>query len=325
MCRHFKRDKEEERPKENEYDEYIDKFFNKVNHISDNLAEATKRIASKSRDFEMEKWSQFGSSMNKEVDSFFNRPYQTRTGPALDNSIEPSLFRPFSFFDVFGDGGAETPFGLYSYSAPTTREYNKCMSKDGLSLWDSKGTWRCLFPNSAVPPKFLEYKNSTLADKILTREDFESASYRAKADANGAIDLGDKGIFFKQFEDLMKWKNVAFESEKMRREERRRRYAESANKSSNTSNYSNFNASESNFNATQQEYNKPVSWSSGSTSTTDPENNQVVVTETKTEYFPDGSSVTNTVTKKKTIGSDKWETVEEKSHRGEDKKGWFWN
>lgn len=310
MCRHVRRDKEEGKSVESEYDEHIDKFFNKIHHISDNLAEATKRIAAKSE----EGW---GSSLHKEVESYFNRPYQTRTGPALEDSAESSVFRPFSFFDVFGDGGAETPFGLYSYSSPTTREYNKCVNKDGLSLWDSKGTWRCLFPNSAVPPRFLEYKNSTLANKILTREDFESASYGINTNVNGAIDLGDKGIFFKQFEDMMKWKNAAFESDKRRREERRRKHAESLN-NSKAYDYSNFSND-------QQEYRKPVSWSSENTSTTDPETNQVVMTETKTEYFPDGSSITNTVTKKKAIGSDKWETVEENSHRGDDKKGWFWN
>lgn len=334
MCRRFRpnQDKEiEDKPDSlSPYDEHIDKFFNKVNNVSDQLAEATKRILSQTRDFSVSERESWRDMMNKEVEPFFNKPYQARSHYSDEdrdmiglrevrdgrNDFESQFMRPFSFFNVFGDGGAETPFGLYSQNPPTTREYNTCLKKDGVSLWDSNGSWRCLFPNSAVPAKFLLLKNTRFAEKILTKEDFEKASRRAGISEDGSIDLGDKGIFFKQFEDLMKWKNTVYESEAMRREQRRKKYLESFPKR--------FNDFKNN-SSLLEENNSPVSWSSDSTTTTDPETNQIVVTETKTEYFPDGTSLTNSVVKKKAIGAKLWETIEEESHRNEGKKGWFWN
>ncbi|WPK24567.1 hypothetical protein PUMCH_001846 [Australozyma saopauloensis] len=326
MCR-FRKDKEsEDQSLNSSYDEQIDNFFNKVNHVSDHLAEKTKRMMAHTREFtaaEKDNWSDMVNSMQKEVGTYFNKPYQTRTGSSGVDSAEPQLVRPFSFLDVFNDGGAETPYGLYSHSTPTAREYNKCMNNNGLSLWDSRGTWRCLFPNSAVPPKFLDYKQANLANQLLTKEDFERASSNVRADSSGAIDLGEKGIFFKQFDDLMRWKNIAFEAERQRREEareeRKQRFQRRFERKSPETNLNIASASE------LPRDDKPISWSSGSTTTTDPETNQIIMTEHKTEYFPDGLSVTNTVTKKKAIGASTWETVEEKSQRGDDKKGWFWS
>lgn len=298
------------------YDKEIDSFFGKLNSLSDHMAEKTKRLVAPTKDVAdlgRTSWSDM-NLIEKEVDSFFNKPYQTMTGTAFRSFDYSQIFNPFSFMDVFAGGGAETPYGLYSYTSPTTREYNTCLKKDGLSLWDSEGTWRCLFPNSAIPLNFLEYKNSHLVNQILTKDDFERSSSQVVVGEDGAIDLGQKGIFFKQFEDLMKWKNAAYESQKRSREQMRERYRASLSNSSWDTKKS-----------SDKSDNEPVSWSSERTSRTDPKTNQVILTESETEFFRDGSSVTNTATKKKAIGADIWETVEEKSHRNEDRKGWFWN
>lgn len=333
MCRRFRehQDKEKEDKASTEtgsrYDDQIDRFFGRLNLASDSLAEVTKKVVAQTKDFDIhdrEKWRDLVHTLNSEMDTYLNRPYQTRTefNPTELNEKElkePRFWRPASFFDVFSEGGTETPYGLYSHSSPTPHEYNTCVKKNGVSLWDSKGTWRCLFPNSAVPPKFLDYKRQSLSNQILTKEDFEAASRHANYGVDGGIDLGEKGLFFKHFEDLLKWKDAAYEGNRRRREERRNKFFKSFQKPS--ADYSQAAAAPPEY----KEKDLAVSWSSGSTTTTDPDSNQVVMVETKTEYFGDGTSVTNTVTKRKSIGADKWESVEEKSHRGEDKKGWFWN
>lgn len=317
MCRRLReRDDKESLTEVSPYDEHIDRFFNKINDVSDKLADATKKLVSQTRGYaEKNEWNDRVSSVNKEISNYFKRPYQSRTNNWNDELVQAQFWRPFSFFDAFGGGAAETPYGLYSYNSPTTREYSTCVNKKGLSLWDSKGTWRCLFPSSAVPPQFLEYKRNQLADQVLTKEDFEVASSRTSIGSNGAIDLGDKGVFFKQFEDLMKWKNAAYEIEKNRYQTQRETLADPIEKISQD--FRRFEPS--------SEENRTVCVSSGATTRTDPETTEVITTETKTEYFLDGTSVTSTVTKKKAIGASKWETVEESFHRDEDKKGWFWN
>lgn len=333
MCRRFRDNQDKEKEDKavetgSRYDEQIDRFFGKLNLASDSLAEVTKKIVAQTKDFDIhdrEKWKDLVHTMNTEMDTYLNRPYQTRTEftpteiNEKDLKASSQFVRPYSFFDVFSDGGTETPYGLYSHTTPTPREYNTCVKKDGVSLWDSKGTWRCLFPNSAVPPKFMEYKRQSLSDQLLTKEDFEAASRHANFGVDGSIDLGEKGLFFKHFEDLLKWKDAAYEGRRRRREERRNRFSNSIQKPSNEYSQSSSSLPE------YREKDRAVSWSSESTTTTNPDSNQVVMVETKTEYFDDGTSLTNTVTKRKAIGADKWESVEEKSQRGEDKKGWFWN
>lgn len=333
MCRRFRefqeKEKEDKATEEtgSRYDEQIDRFFGRLNLASDSLAEVTKKVVAQTKDFDVHdktKWKELVHTLNNEMDTYLNRPYQTRTEftPNEVNETEfkePRFMRPGSFFDVFSDGGTETPYGLYPHTSPTPREYNTCVKKNGVSLWDSKGTWRCLFPNSAVPPKFLEYKRQSLSNQILTKEDFEAASRESNYGVDGGIDLGAKGLFFKHFEDLLKWKDAAYEGNRRQREERRNRFFKSFQKPS-----TDLSQSSSASPPEYREKEQAVSWSSGSTTTTDPDSNQIVMVETKTEYFEDGTSVTNTVTKRKSIGADKWESVEENSQRG-DKKGWFWN
>lgn len=71
--------------------------------------------------------------------------------------------------------------GLSAFPTPSTRDYQKCREGNGVSVWDDKGWWRCLFP---VSP---------LHTKELSQNDV-------------AQDSGHKyGLFFKDYNSLMDW------------------------------------------------------------------------------------------------------------------------
>ena len=52
-----------------------------------------------------------------------------------------------------------------------------------------------------------------MAGQIVTKDDFEEHASAAPLSHDGAIDLGPKGVFFRQFGDLLNWKNTNYEKE----------------------------------------------------------------------------------------------------------------
>lgn len=252
----------------------------------------------------------YSDPSGSETTSFeiFPAPYETRsllTSPfgLLDDLANLSLGIGLS---VFGqDSRGRTPFGMYSSNAPSSRDYNDCIDKEGLSIWELNGYWRCLFPNHEVPLDLLKYKNKHLPDKILTREDYEKALVDAnKTDyQGGAIDLGPKGTFFLQFEDLLKWKKEKYDA---------------ARKALDTkTSISGLSKQDPNQQVVATEVHSNV--------VTNPVTNRVEMEEVRTLRFNDGTSITEKARKYKPFDSDTWIDVAKQSDDDDDKSpGWFW-
>ncbi|GBL49749.1 hypothetical_protein [Candidozyma auris] len=292
------------------YDDEISRFF-------DRAASLTKRIVGHTYEFANElpsKWKdQAGDSV---FDRFMNKPYQTRDKDLeIDRGFIPFGI-PFDMFNVFGGASGDSPFGLYSYKSPSIRKYNECMRKDGESVWDQEGYWRCLFPNSQIPNKILNYKKNHLAGHILTKEDFsEALQENPSADQNGVIDLGPKGIFFREFNRYLKWKNDMYEDVRRQREESRRNLRESLKAQHQAESFSSP--------TTDGDGDNVVSWSMKTVTETDPDTNKEIMHETRTEVFEDGRSVTKKSTRSRPIGSSEWSAPEQTTE--DNKSGWFWN
>lgn len=236
-----------------------------------------------------------------EDDSFFPKPYQTRLKPGMDEEESPRGWAGWheQWHNRLNRRRlGQTPYGYYALNTPSSRYYHECLQKNGESVWDSHGYWRCLFPNAAVSNRDLAKKDS---NQILTKEDFDNAAAHARVE-NGVYDLGAKGTYFKQFTDYLNWKELMYENV---RAERRRRWNEAKQLQlqaapgpdtrlqskaqpgdSTVVSYSVLNV----YNAT----------SDGNT-----------LEETRTERYADGTTRTTTSTKRKPADARDWVTVEQ--------------
>lgn len=281
------------------YDEEINKFFDRVSGFTKKVVGQTYNMA-KSHEF---------PNWEEESMRFSSRPYQTRDRD-LDGERPMSVpfGVPFGIFNVFGGASGATPFGIYSYRSPSTREYNDCLKKDGESVWDSEGYWRCLFPNREVPNRILDYKKSQLAGHILTKEDFhEALEENQNTVKDGVIDLGAQGTYFTQFNDFLNWKNTMYENVRKQRAATRKRIRDS------------LEAPEA-----PKEDKSVISTSVQTTMNSD--DKEVVMKERRTEVFNDGTSITKHIVRTKPFGASDWATVSEELNDDKDgKSGWFWN
>ncbi|CAH6719695.1 hypothetical protein CLIB1444_02S14444 [[Candida] jaroonii] len=228
-------------------------------------------------------------------------------------------------FDYFFEDGRPVSTGLKSHK-PSVRKYNECLDKKGLSVWDSKGYWRCLFPQAIIPKG---------VNGVLTKEVFED-SIRDKS-YDGKYDLGEKGIYFKNFEDLMNWKASMFKVAKEQRpqivwDEKFNQWNDRCKKWTNKMNEKLEQVSLEKDKRVEKyvdKYTDKYGDNNVGNVKTDvvpiPEGKTVVSTdiqtiwinddkessykETRTEYYSDGTSKTNTISRTSPP----------------EKKGWFWN
>lgn len=333
MC-NSKSSKERDITSSNEvHQEDIDKLFTSVNGVKESLASISSSLVSltsdrvselseKTKDYSFD-WlfdndenkdpRRMGSSMFPPGADAFPRPYQDRGKDDLERSWGYISWGPESkdngsWGDFFGRG--RSPFGYSHYKNPSIRSYNECQTKNGESVWDSKGYWRCLFPKSEIPIGLLKHREH-YGDKILTKEDFESAvdkKYSSKPE-NGVYDLGEQGVFFKQFEDLMNWKTIMYQNAKRDRRSRREEFRKSWGKPQ--------------VEAPEVSGKQVVSTSVQSTYNSDSESKQEELKEIRTDYFSDGTSVTKEITKAKPLNASDWVTVVENVDNGSSN-GWFW-
>lgn len=235
------------------YDDDIDRFFNKASDVTRLLVGHTYALGDewlKELPF-MDKWGNLEWGQET-VDQFFNRPYQSHAA----ESERPR----FGFF-------GRSPFGLFSVSGPSVRQYNECAKKKGVSVWDTEGRWRCLFPSSEVPPEN--------RGQVLTKEAFEEA---ARGSNDQGVTVGDQGRFFRQFTDYLDFRNTMFENLRLKRR------MESADKADRN----------------------VISVAVKLISNTNFEDKEEVVKESRTEVFADGDSVTTTTVKRRPFGSTEW-------------------
>lgn len=79
---------------------------------------------------------------------------------------------------------------LYNYKVPLDHQYMKCKEVNGLSVWDTKGWWRCLFPESYIKQNF---KTKDICN-ILTKEKVENDTTHKH------------GLYFSDYSGYMNWK-----------------------------------------------------------------------------------------------------------------------
>ncbi|ODV61646.1 Mpm1p ASCRUDRAFT_24161, partial [Ascoidea rubescens DSM 1968] len=102
------------------------------------------------------------------------------------------------FFKRFKEGGNN--LGLWAYPIPSTNIYNVCKEKSGLSVWDEKGVWRCLFPKAIIPE----------TEFAVSKEDVLSNTYD-----------NNKYKFFQDYTKYLDWRLHMAEVDKQEREKRR--------------------------------------------------------------------------------------------------------
>lgn len=296
-----------------------DHSFNWLSEVDDETNEHINEVRKHFR--------KFFSDFEPKVDDYFPRPYQTRE--SNNNDQRPLQFSPWlpgrDHFPHFFGGSrkcGKTPFGFYSYKTPSIRHYHECMDKNGESVWDSHGYWRCLFPNSEVPSEILKLKNEKLGSEILTKEDFKNALDSQPDTGNdGVIDLRDKGIYFKQFTDFLNWKSIMYENVKRDKEKRRQELVQKSKQQTQGWKDSHLSGEIGNDKSV-------ISSSVQSNFNSNADTNELVLNERRTEYYDDGTSCTKTVTKSRPFDAKDWVNVAENVDHNTGRSntnGWFWN
>lgn len=82
--------------------------------------------------------------------------------------------------------------GLYNYRTPTEAQFSECQKVGGLSAWNTKGWWRCLFPEAVVTENLKNRKDEL--KYILTKEKVEN-------DRDHSL-----GLFFPDYTGYMNWR-----------------------------------------------------------------------------------------------------------------------
>ncbi|ANZ74577.1 BA75_00383T0 [Komagataella pastoris] len=128
----------------------------------------------------------FETTFNK-VDSLVNA-----IAPVFDQDVWSELFT--------GSKLVSSEYGLWAYPIPSHQLYKDCNSKQGLSVWDEHGYWRCLFPKAQLPENY-----KSIDSNIISKEDVEQDESH------------NLGRFFTNFSDYLNWRSVMEENIKKER------------------------------------------------------------------------------------------------------------
>ena len=92
--------------------------------------------------------------------------------------------------------------GLYGYRTPSEKQFVECQDLKGLSVWDTRGWWRCLFPEAVARQRV----NPEHLRDVLTREKVEN-------DAHHHL-----GLFFTDYTSYLTWRSNTTRLAEQRRE-----------------------------------------------------------------------------------------------------------
>jgi len=84
--------------------------------------------------------------------------------------------------------------GLYNYKTPSDSQFAQCMDSQGLSVWDTNGWWRCLFPQNIIKQN-LPNLQETESAMILSKQKVEN-------DVNHKF-----GLYFTDYTKYLLWKS----------------------------------------------------------------------------------------------------------------------
>lgn len=324
----------------------LDDLYSNIHDIKDSLTALAGNVANLLRDIvfdyndkvreRLKDWltdlSQEESAQLKDFrdkfDAFFNGkgPTLELQGPfgaigsimhqGVFDTLESTLDSVFSSADVFG-GAGRSPFGLWAKNGPLAAAYDACVKADGAQVWDQRGWWRCLFPNAKVPTDYLKFKNERLSLSILTKDDLTLAMTEANIDSNAdTIDLGPKGVFFRHYEGLLKWKQQNWLQVKQQAQQQAQQKAQSLALT--------WPLSSTELAKTDTDDQPRVVLTLVLLSyTTNPDTNMMEWFEERSETNADGKRTVTTVKRQRPVDGGDWQVVEENTTNDE-AKGWFW-
>ncbi|CAR29954.1 hypothetical protein ZYGR_0AD06450 [Zygosaccharomyces rouxii] len=81
--------------------------------------------------------------------------------------------------------------GFYNQRTPTDGQFSQCKELGGLSVWNARGWWRCLFPEKVVEERS---EGELDLERVITRE-------KVEADSKHRL-----GLFFPDFTGYLSWK-----------------------------------------------------------------------------------------------------------------------
>lgn len=179
-------------------------------------------------------------------------------------------------------------YGMWAYPVPTVKAFDKCTAKEGVSVWDKEGVWRCLFPQYSLPDD----------GKGVSKEDYLT-------NKNGI-----KDSLFENYNDLLGWKS---KMKKLQAEEFQKAFdnrklvkggdeVQEIQNPSNVIGTSTIDRTQTNEDGSVENYSKVLKW------------------------YQDGSSLQEET--RKIVPNDGSEPKVERNvenHGPNDKPGWFWN
>ncbi|AEY96827.1 FAEL158Wp [Eremothecium gossypii FDAG1] len=222
------------------------------------------------------------------------------------------LGHPFKVREMLDERHGEK--GLYSYKMPTDSQFMKCQEVRGLSVWDTRGWWRCLFPKAVVEKSLPAGQEAG----VLTREQVEQDREHRH------------GLFFPEYTGYLSWRSHMLSLARQRREQEEKNRAARERKALPAVGT---NAPEDVMSWTQQVAERTpasaanVVGTSKYTTYSYTDRGHEHITESKT-YYDDGTVAINSEKKITPVdGSEPvYETINQVVNRDDEssKDGWFW-
>ncbi|QLQ78480.1 hypothetical protein HG537_0A07270 [Torulaspora globosa] len=136
---------------------------------------------------ERDVWENFAMSASDAVGSLLD-VFGLPGGYGNPRRIKYLMDDPFTSEEIVAQGVT----GLFNYRTPTELQFTECNQVGGLSVWNTKGWWRCLFPEKEVSKRLADQKDQL--PYVLTKEKVEN-------------DHTHKfGLFFPEYTGYLTWK-----------------------------------------------------------------------------------------------------------------------
>ncbi|SCV03769.1 LAMI_0H10814g1_1 [Lachancea mirantina] len=196
---------------------------------------------------------------------------------------------------------------LQAHRTPSDSQFMRCQDEKGLSVWDTRGWWRCLLPAAAMDSKLPGAKQ---LDSVLTRERVESDVHH------------NLGLFFTDYSRYLLWRSALLrEAAERRKQQLARADAARAMRTTTPEDLMDFGNATT---ARSGEGANNVVGTSEYVTYNSTSDGQEQVKETKT-FFADGSvRVRSETTKSSPEGKPHVECKEQMLSKDEAKDGWFW-
>lgn len=137
---------------------------------------------------ERDVWENFAMSASDAVGSLLDA-FGLPGGYGNPRRIKYLMDDPFTSEEIVAQGVT----GLFNYRTPTELQFTECNQVGGLSVWNTKGWWRCLFPEKEVSKRLADQKDQL--QYVLTKEKVEN-------------DRGHKfGLFFPEYTGYLTWRS----------------------------------------------------------------------------------------------------------------------